>query len=261
MSEKTNYTELWEKGFMEGLYKRFSDLISPLDTPLLNVIIERSNTIFENRNEISMLEIGAGSGVRTAFVLDGVADNRKVSYTGIDVSDAQREIFKESSSRFPENVTVKEYVLSPWQDYEVTKKYDLIIAQHSWYGIGGNPIYIKKLVDSIDKGGVAFVMLSGEETVSLLVWRANGDELFSAEDFEKALKVEGITFEKIREASDTYTREDFYKDGKLTSKGIDLCGYLYKKELHGDEQNVIEMICSIPDEAFRYPKFLFIIRK
>lgn len=246
---------------MEGLYKKFSNLISPLDTPLLEVIIKKCKENFKDKKDIAMLEIGAGNGIHSMVIVNGLAEDHVVTYTGIDVSEKQREAFVKNSKSFADGVTVLGYTISPWQEYEDEKKYDLILAQHSWYGIGGAQKYIIKLLDALNDGGVAFVMLSSIETISLFVWEKQGMELFSSEDFGETLAKAGVVFEKIREQSDIYTREDFYSEGILTEKGKDLCGYLYRKELSGDEQDIVELLRSAPEEAFRYPKDLFIIRK
>lgn len=259
--EKTKYTEQWEKEEMERLYKKFAALIGPLDMPLIGVMTKRINEHFKYKKEISMLEIGAGAGRATALILDSIANDRRIIYDGLDVSPSQQKGFEENKDLPRAGAIFKNYELSSWQDYQVRHHYDLVLAQHSWYGIGGDKKFIEKLVSSISEGGMAFVMLSGAETISLHAWRSMGEQGFSAEDFEKALQEAGVQYEKIKEESDTYKREDFYKDGKLTQAGIDLCGYLYKKELKGDEAEVIEMIKSAPDSAFKYPKFLFIITK
>ncbi len=258
---KTNYTEQWEQEFMQRLYKNFAELVGPLDQPLLEEIARRAKVQLKDKTEISMLEIGAGGGRSLAYLVAEVAKDKKVDYAGIDVSAEQQKLFGESANSFPENVHIQGYTLSPWQEYTPTQKYDLILAQHSWYGIGGDTKYIYKLLNTLNEGGVAFVMLSGEETVSISAWKAIGEEYFSAEKFEEALVSSGVAFEKVREASDTYKREDFYKNGRLTEKGVDLCSYLYKKGLKGDEQEVIDMMRTVPDEAFRYPKFLFTLKK
>ncbi len=260
-SPKTKYTEQWEKEEMEKLYQRFAALIGPLDMPLIGVMTKKINEHFKDKKEISMLEIGAGAGRATELIFDSIANDRRILYDGIDVSPAQRKAFEENKGLPRAGAVLKNYELSPWQDYQVTHPYDLVLAQHSWYGIGGDKKYIEKLVSSINEGGMAFVMLSGAETISLYAWKSMGEKGFSAEDFEKSLQEAGVEYEKIKEESDTYKREDFYKDGKLTQKGIDLCGYLYKREVREDDAEVIEMIKSAPEESFKYPKFLFVIKK
>lgn len=259
--EKTEYTESWEQDFMQTLYKKFAAIIGPLDQPLLEEIVAQCRDRFKDKKEISMLEIGAGAGRSLTFLVEGFGKDKQIHYRGLDVSAAQHTAFIENEKTFPENIHTEEYALSSWQDYDVKEKADIIIAQHSWYGIGSDPHYITKLDDAIKEGGIAFVMLSGAETISLLAWKSKGIDSFSAEDFDKALLTAGVPFERIMDASAPFTREDFVKDGRLTQKGIDLCGYLYKKELKGDEPEVIKLLEEAPEEAFKYPKFLFVIKK
>jgi SAM-dependent methyltransferase len=258
--QKTQYTEHWEQEAMQRLYKKFAALIGPLDQPLIEELTRIAQERFKDRSVISMLEIGAGSGRSLAHIAHGLGE-KQITYTGIDVSTEQRALFKEKEGGLPATVHVDDYAISSWQEYTPTQKYDLVLAQHSWYGIGADSKYVYKLINSLNEGGIAFVMLSGEDTISLVAWKAMGEKGFSAEDFEKSLSDSGVSFDTIEEESDTYTRESFYKDGRLTQAGIDLCGYLYKKELHGDEPDVITMIESAPENAFRYPKFLFVIKK
>lgn len=258
---KTSYTEDWEKESLEVLYRKFIALVGPLDRPLIEAMTEKGRNALLGHTHFSALEIGAGAGRETGKIVGDIALGRDVTYTGIDVSDAQRKAFLANKESFPQNIAVENYLLSSWQDYAVAQKYDLIFAQHSWYGIGGNPTDVRKVVDSLSDTGIAFVTLSGIETISLHAWKMQGDSVFGAEDFAQAATIAGVSFEQFVEEGNAFTREDFYKDDQLTQKGIDLCGYLYKKELRGDEQEIISMLQSAPDRAFQYPRFLFTLHK
>ncbi len=261
MAEKTTYTELWEKDLIEVLYKRFSAVVKPFELPLLDIIIEKSSEIFKDKSELSMFEIGAGTGKYTSVILHGIATGRHITYTGIDVSPAQQKQFEENSKNFPESVEVSEYTLSSWQEYNVIKQYDLVLAQHSWYGIRGAPENFEKIKEILADKGVCFIMLNPKGNISHIAMENNGEPLFSSEDLEEGLNACGLSFEKIRSYNDDNPRESFYKDGRLTQHGLDHFSYLYRVDLQGDEQNVIDMINSAPDEAFRFPTDLIIIRK
>lgn len=267
MSEKTTYTEIWEKGLIEKLYKRFAIVVEPFESPLVTLAIEKSNEIFKGKSELSMFEIGAGSGKHTVIFLNGIANGRHISYTGIDVSSEQKKEFEEKMKTFPESVEVKEYVLSSWQEYVVAKKYDLVLAQHSWYGIREAQENFEKIQEILADGGVCFMMINSKKNISLIAMdeaaKQNGESLlsFGSEDLERGLTSSGLLFEKIRIHTDDCPREVFCKDDRLTPRGIDHFSYLFRKDLQGDEQDVLEVIKNAPDEAFRIPTDLFIVRK
>jgi SAM-dependent methyltransferase len=227
----------------------------------LNLIIEKSSKIFKDRSEISVFEIGAGTGKYTSIILHGIANNHLISYTGIDVSSAQKKQFEENRKNFPGCVTVGGYILSSWQEYNVTKKYDLVLAQHSWYGIQGNLENFEKIKEMLTDDGVCFIMLNSKSNISQIAMENNGEPLYSSEDLEESLRASSLSFEKIRSYNDDNPKEIFYKDGRLTQHGMDHFSYLYRKDLLGDEQNVIDLIKGAPDEAFRFPTDLFIVRK
>jgi SAM-dependent methyltransferase len=260
MSDKTTYTELWEKDSIEVLYRKFSAVVKPFELPLLNLVIKKTDEIFEGRNDLSMFEIGAGTGKYTASILNGITQNHHLTYTGIDVSSAQHKQFEENSKAFPETVEVSEYTLASWQEYPVTRKYDLVVAQHSWYGIGGSLDSFEKLKAITAEGGVCFLMLNSKDNISHIAMENNGEPLFSSEDAEVSLRALGIPYEKVRSFNEDSPREKFLQNGRLTQHGIDHFSYLYRKALLGDEQNVIDMVQSAPDEAFRFPTDLIIVR-
>lgn len=260
MSDKTVYTELWEKDSIEVLYRKFSAVVKPFELPLLDIIVSKVVKIFKNRNELSMFEIGAGTGKHTTIILQGIAQNRHITYTGIDVSSTQHKQFEENSKNFPETVEVIDYILSSWQEYSITKKYDIVLAQHSWYGIGGASENFQKLKEIIADEGVCFIMLNSKGNISQIAMERNGELPFSSEDVEECLRAIGLSYEKIRSFNEDNPREKFCIDGRLTQHGIDHFSYLYRKELQGDEQNVIDMVQNAPDEAFRFPTDLIIVR-
>lgn len=88
-----------------------------------------------------------------------------------------------------------------------------------------------------------------------------GEQLFSSEDLEESLAASGLPFERVRSYNDDQTRDDFLAGGKLTRRGLDHFSYLYRKDLRDDEKGVIEMIERAPDDAFRFPTDLIVIRK
>ena len=261
MSEKNVYTTLWETNLIEGWYKRFSAVVKPFELPLLQIVIEKCNKIFKHKKNISMFEIGAGTGKYTSIVLNGIALDRKVNYMGIDVSEAQRSQFTENSRHFPKEVAVDGYDLCSWQDYKVTRKYDMIFSQHSWYGIKGDKENFEKIKEMLSNDGVCFIMLNSKENISQIAMEDNGEPPFSSEDLEKGLADCELSFERVRSYNDDYIKESFCKDGRLTQQGIDHFSYLYRKELQGNEQNVIKMIENAPNTAFRFPTDLVIVRK
>ena len=260
MSDKTVYTELWEKDAIEVLYKEFSAVVKPFELPLLDMVVKRVNKIFKDKHELSMFEIGAGTGKHTTIVLHGIAQNRSLSYTGIDVSSAQQKQFEENSKDFPETVAVIDYTLSSWQEYPISKRYYIVLAQHSWYGIGGALENFEKLKEVIADGGVCFIVLNSKENISRIAMEDNGESLFSSEDAGACLSAVGLSYERIRSFNEDNPRGKFYRDGRLTLHGIDYFSYLYRKELQAEEQNVIDMIQNAPDEAFRFPTDLIIVR-
>lgn len=260
-SEKTKYTEQWERVEMERMYKKFSAVVKPFEVPLLNIAIERINEIFKDKEAISIFEIGAGAGQHTKVILNGIAAEHTVVYTGIDVSRAQKAQFEETAKEFPETVSVSDYAISSWQDYAAPTQYDIVVAQHSWYGIGGDVKNFEKIKNALAEGGVCFILLNPPENVSQIAMENNGEQPFSSDGIEKGLTAVGLSYEKITSYSDAYTKEDFCKDGRLTQLGKDHFSYLYRKELQGDEVNVIKMIEDAPDESFRFPTDIFIARK
>lgn len=261
MIEKTTYTELWENDFLEGLYKRFSIIVKPFETPLLEIMIKKINENFKTRDTITMFEIGSGSGQHTENIFKGIDPIHQIHYTGIDVSEKQRNLFNERSPNFPSNITVESYVVSSWQDYSVTEQYDIVVAQHSWYGIGKEQENFEKLKVALNDKGICFILLNPRSNASYIAMEDNGEKPFSSEELEEGLTASNLQFEKIRSFSDTYTKESFCKDGALTELGRNHFSYLYRKDLHGNEQNVIDMIMSTPDEAFRFPTDMFIVTK
>lgn len=96
MPEKPTYSEQWSKGLIESLYRRFAEGVKTFELPLLDTVIKRSREIFEGRDELSMFEIGAGTGKHTEIVLQGIAPSHHISYAGIDVSSAQEKQFEEN---------------------------------------------------------------------------------------------------------------------------------------------------------------------
>lgn len=262
MSEKpTLYSELWKQGLIERLYKRFSEVVKTFELPLLDVIVQKSLETFEGKDELSMFEIGAGTGKYTGVILRGIASGHHISYAGIDVSSAQQKQFEENRTKFPETVNVEGYTLSSWQDYQVTKPYDLVLAQHSWYGIGGATENFEKIKAILADDGVCFIMLNPKGNLSQIAMEHAGEHPFSSEDLEGGLVKSGLPFERIRSFNDDNTRESFLKDERLTQRGLDHFSYLYRRDLRGDEKDIIEMIESAPDDAFRFPTDLIIVRK
>lgn len=261
MSEKPTYSELWKQGIIERLYQRFSEVVKTFELPLLDIIVQKSLEIFEGRDELSMFEIGAGTGKYTGVILRGIAPGHHISYTGIDISPAQQKKFEENRAKFPETVGVEGYTLSSWHDYQVTKPYDLVLAQHSWYGIGGATENFEKIKKILANDGVCFIMLNPKGNLSQIAMEHAGEKPFSSEDLEIGLTMSGLPFEKIRSYNDDNPRESFLHDGRLTQRGLDHFSYLYRKDLRGDEKDIIEMIESTPDDAFRFPTDLIIVRK
>lgn len=261
MSEKTTYTTLWEQDYMQDLYKRFSVIVKPFEVPLLDIAIQRINETFKDKQELSIFEIGAGSGQHTKIILNGIAKDHSIIYTGIDVSLAQKNTFEGNIKNFPGTILIKEYSLSSWQEYSVTSKYDVVLAQHSWYGIGSAVEHFEKLKAALADDGVGFIMLNPEGNVSQIAMEDNGEHPFSSEGIEQGLLAAGLSYEKVTSYSDLYNKQDFCKDGTLTQFGKDHFSYLYRKDLQGNEENVIKMIQNAPDEAFRFPTDIFIVRK
>jgi len=261
MSEKTKYTEIWENNEIESLYKRFSAVVKPFEIPLLAILAKKANEIFRDRPGISIFEIGAGNGQHTQIILNAIDKNHNISYTGIDVSSAQREQFEVASKVFQSNVNVVEYTISSFQDYSPIKQYDVVISQHSWYGIGSDIKNFEKLRDILTDGGVCFIMLNPKGNLSQIAMQNNNENPFSSDDLDGPLTACGLRFERVTSYNDDNTRQSFCVDGKLTQHGLDHFSYLYRKDLQGDERNVIEMIKDAPDEAFRFPTDLIIVRK
>ncbi len=260
MQDKTIYTNLWESDLMKNLYKRFSAIVKPFDIPLLDFIVKKTNEELKDREVISILEIGAGSGQGALYLLNALSEKYYIKYTGIDVSDTQKILFKETSVQFPETATVEEYILSSWQEFDVTKKYDLIVAQHSWYGIGADDANFLKIREALAPGGLCFVILDPKSNISSLAMEANGEHLYSSEDFEQVLMALSFLYEKAMTESDVLHRNDFSKDGILTEFGKDFFSYLYRRELTDEEKEVMTMIERAPEESFRYHIDMFIIK-
>lgn len=208
-----------------------------------------------------MFEIGAGSGQHTQIILESLSKNKIIDYTGIDVSEKQRELFIERSKSFNDNVKVNEYTIAPWQEYIVKNKYDVVLSQHSWYGIGEAARNFEKIKDVLADDGVCFVVLNSRLNLSLIAMDNGGLRVLSSEDFELGAINAGLKLERIRSYNHDNPRGVFYGDGKLTQHGLDHFSYLYRKDLKGDEQNVIDMLISAPDESFLFPTDLLVIRK
>lgn len=261
MSDKKKYTEIWKDGQIESLYKRFLAIVGPFEIPLIETVIKKISEIFVDRKELSMFEIGAGSGKHTLAILGGVSEKHHIKYTGIDVSSAQQKQFEKTATLFPKNIEFKKYTLSSWQEYLVTQKYDIVLAQHSWYGIGRDIKNFKKIEESLSNDGVCFILINSKINMSQIAMQNNGESPFNSEDLDTSLTACGLSFERIRSYNDTYSRESFYENGRLTDRGLDYFSYLYRRDLRGDEQDVIDTINNAPDEAFRFPTDLIIIRK
>lgn len=261
MPKENTYTTLWEQDAIERLYRRFSAVVKPFELPLLEIVIQKCNELFAGKKVLSAFEIGAGTGKYTSIILNGIAQGKEVLYMGIDVSGAQREQFAENRVSFPKNVEIEGYELCSWQEYKVTRKYDVVFSQHSWYGIGGDKKNFEKIKKILSEDGVCFIMLNSKENISHIAIEDNCEPLFSSEDLEKGLAASGLSFERIRSYNYDYSKESFCKDGRLTQHGIDHFSYLYRRELKGDEQNIIDMIENAPEESFRFPTDLIIVKK
>lgn len=261
MSEKTEYTRQWENNNLEKLYRRFSAVVKPFELPLLDLLIDEVKNKFTEASELSVFEIGSGNGQHTKIILNSLSEKFDLHYEGIDVSSAQREAFYENYKDFAKNIKIINYEISSWQDYTPNKQYDIVLAQHSWYGIGSDLSNFEKLKNIISDDGICFVLLNSKTNLSQIAMENNGERAFSSEDFEKGAMAVGLKLKNIRSYNDESDINNFYQNNKLTQRALDHFSYVYRRDLKDDDMNVIEMLKSAPVESFRFPTDLIIITK
>lgn len=261
MSGKTEYTKQWESDGLEKLYRRFSVVVRPFEIPLLDLLIDEVKNKFTEASDLTVFEIGSGNGQHTKIILNSLSKKFDLLYEAIDVSSTQRDAFYENSKEFADNIKIVKYEISPWQDYNVQKQYDIVLSQHSWYGIGSDLSNFEKLKNIMSDDGVCFVLLNSKTNLSQIAMENNGEKAFSSEDFEKGAMAVGLKLKIIRSYNDESDINNFYQDSKLTQRALDHFSYLYRRDLKDDDLNVIEMLKSAPLESFRFPTDLIIITK
>ncbi len=133
---------------------------------------------------VKLLDIGCGDGSTTEFILRDVKDKKFV----IDAIDPVPEYVKAYRKRFRNaNVSVTE-----WEKFQTKKKYDIVIAINSLYGVPVEYRFYKKFLDILEPGGMALLLLLSENSTIVKYakeyWKNVHNTEYVRKYFEKILE-------------------------------------------------------------------------
>jgi cyclopropane fatty-acyl-phospholipid synthase-like methyltransferase len=204
-------TTLYE-GSHRQLFEAFLKLVDDSDAQLTAILNSTSW-----REVRSVLTIGGGQGIMEASLLRK-APNAGICY--LDPSEEQCAAFRKNMKNEGLESRVKVISQSTFQEFTTEQTFDRILSLFSWFYIGVEERWLTKLMDLLNPGGTALIMLPNEASIETEFYKALSPDSRMAlvgEDIVKALN--DLKFEVSQETYIKWlSREDLY-DGEQLSDG------------------------------------------
>ncbi|MFH0837604.1 MAG: class I SAM-dependent methyltransferase [Candidatus Aenigmatarchaeota archaeon] len=187
-------------------------------------------------SEISHLDIGCGDLSFTRKFLDGLNKYFLTVYS--DCIDSSNDMIKRASQFDCDESRITLYN-SSFEDFEFSKKYDIVTAFHSWYGISIK--YLQKFYDSIADGGLGSVVLSDKDSCELEIQRLVFPELIDADMAMGFFDRSEIRY-KYSGSKISCPEDVLLKDGQLTDDALLISEFLHHKPLVEDMKDYVKSI-------------------
>ena len=115
-----------------------------------------------DREPVSILDLGCGNGVNTSFIADRF---QNASVDAIERSEAQIQEAISRNSRL--NIT---YVHTPFEQFEIGRKYDFILASHVLQYIDSDlEGFVKKATEMLEKDGELWFVQQTKEGMAQII--------------------------------------------------------------------------------------------
>jgi len=266
-SERDRYRDAHAKGAVTERYGRFREVIKK-DFSKISGHILRTNP----QEFLNILDIGGGDGRSLIQIVKPlIEDGRDISIDYLDVSVDQAKAFLENISQEGLARKIDRLNLTSWEDFEIdpNNRYNVVLALHSWYGIGYKTKEGEHPLEKIDsalcplpcEGSAAYIVVSRKGNLLDAIGKKMLVSRITGEDISKELKRLG----RDHEVQDIYDNQFqlerlLLKNPKkltdfLTYAGEDIFAYITRKSysnLRGGEKIRLKMVF---DEQKENPEY------
>lgn len=219
------YQKKWGEG-QAVLYKPFRHYIPVQVWPIVDRIKQKG------LQRIEALDIGAGEGSVALQVIHSLqkAGVKVISWEAVDVSKEQLDSFKAKAKGISEPRF--DFHLQAWNDFFPKRRYDFVLARHSWYGVTKwrkeprETNALMKLYSAIKERGLGLIVLTTKNDVLFSVPnKFQGDT--TTEDVLEALERIKIKFHCLRVKRPL---PNLLEGGELTEAGQGIFRYMLHTE-------------------------------
>ncbi len=180
------YQQEWLQKSNFDLYEEFRRYLPCLENSYLSDGLARRGI-----REIEALDIGGGSGASSLEIISlletkGIAVKK---WEVVDVSIEQLNVFKQKVAHL--DSPHFSFAHCSWSEFALRKKYNFVLALHSWYGIDGwrkkpkTKNTLRKFTEAMSKDGLGVIVITAKDNVMAAIsnqirgdhYRATGDEI------------------------------------------------------------------------------------
>lgn len=149
-------SELYE-GSHRDVFQLFLQLVDDSEAQIAALL---DLVTWENAN--SILSVGGGEGnVESTLLLH--APSAKLWY--LDPSSEQCDAFRHHMRKTALSDRVADVAETTFQDYALGKEFDRIVSMFSWFYIGTEQTWLRKLLNALSPSGIACIVLPNSESI------------------------------------------------------------------------------------------------
>ena len=172
----------------------------------------------------SVLSIGAGQGELEIRLMQ----DHDIPVAYVDPTPNYVEAYRKVISTFESSHLAIETFEGRFEDYTPSRKFDLVIALHSWYAIGFNEQALSKAINCKNDGGRLLIALASRESFHIEIANAlNGDNKYYVTAEKLADWINGLGFAcELSPVIRKITAGGLRSNGQITPDGKALIEFL-----------------------------------
>jgi len=202
-------------------------------------------TRFAGQDSLSLLSIGAGTGIFDVAFLEKIGDvATKIDYTGIEPNEKQAPLLKENIAAVLPAGSHSDIHTCLFEDFSAEgKKYDVILSVHAHYFFSDIAELLTRAADHLEKDGIFVLTSAGDSFLSkyfVTTFQKNfGHPAWLSSDIEKVLQAQNIAYQKHRIDAELDLSPCFSPD---RSKAVDMLNYIVHADISQMSEEDMELL-------------------